>query len=297
VPETSAGLVAFAGQVDKAVQRGVNSAFALIGDQVAPLVTQATSLPDLAQRITMDWPVTLSEATELTSALERAVGIPAKFFLGQSGVPVIGDRQMLKFNQVDWAKRHSMGMVTDISFTTQQSMMRSLGRSIQEAAPLDLTANRLRRYIGLDTRYAQAVDNFYRAQIERGVLPFKAHNQARAYAGRLRTARARAIAQTETTRALWEGQRQYWDQLVDEQAVDPSKLRKRWRTHRDERVCLICKPMHNVTIGWWDKWVLPNGTPFDGPPAHTNCRCEVTVLWSRYVVSKQQTILSAALGV
>lgn len=295
--ETSPGLDAFAGQVDKAVQRGVNSVFTLIGNQVTPLLTEATSLPDLAQRLTMDWPITMGEATELTQALEKAVGLPAKFFLGQTGVPVIGDRDTLKFNQVNWAKQHSMGMVTDISATTQRSLMGSLANSINEGAPLDLTANRLRRYIGLDTRYAQAVDNFYQAQLDRGVKPFRAHNQARAYAGRLRTARARAIAQTETTRALWEGQRQYWDQLVDEAAVDAAKLRKRWRTHRDERVCSICKPLHNKTIGWWEKWVLPNGTPFDGPPAHTNCRCEVTVLWSRYVVSKKDRILADVLGV
>ena len=133
------------------------------------------------------------------------------------------------------------------------------------------------------------MDRYRDNLLKQGVTPTRAYQQSRGYAARLRTSRARAIAQTETTRALWEGQQQFWDQAMIDGLVDPASMRKRWRTAKDERVCPICGRMHNVTIGWHDKWALPDGTFTTGPPAHTNCRCEVTVLWQQFVVSKNES--------
>jgi len=295
VPETSPGLIALSTNVEKRVQSGVTAAFGLIAEAVSPLLEAATSPRDLAHRITMDWPVTYREATSLVDALTTAVGIPTRFYL--KTVPAIpGDVSALRLQQGRWARAHAADMVTNLSQQTQQTLARSLQRSLNEYAPIDVTAMRLRRYIGLDDRYAQAVDNYRDNLLAKGTKPTTANRLSRSYASRLRTSRARTIAQTETTRALWEGQRQYWDQLQADGVVDAADMRKRWRTHRDERVCPVCRPLHGVTIPWDDKWLLPGGAYVMGPPGHPNCRCEVTVLWSRYVVSKHDELLAKALG-
>jgi hypothetical protein len=284
VPETLPGLAALAASIEKRVQTGVNQAFGLIAEQVNPLIDAATSRSDLAKRITTDWPVTYREATSLVDGLEQAIRLPTRYYLRTT--PVRPTLDMVRYQQGRWARDHSMALVNQISGQTQATMARSLQRSLNEYAPLDVITMRLRRYIGLDDRYAQAVDRHRQTLLNQGVPPARAYQSARAYAARLRTARARTIARTETTRALWEGQRMFWEQAMTDGLVDPTNMRKRWRTARDERTCPICKRLHNVTLEWDDKFRLADGSFLMGPPAHPNCRCEVTVLWKQWVVSK-----------
>jgi hypothetical protein len=44
-----------------------------------------------------------------------------------------------------------------------------------------------------------------------------------------------------------------------------------WNTDADELVCRICKPYDNKLI---DVWGIDSP---EGPPAHPNCRCDVTL--------------------
>lgn len=76
--------------------------------------------------------------------------------------------------------------------------------------------------------------------------------------------RAEAIAITETTRAIAEGNMMAWlrSGLIDTHM---------WVTSNDELVCPICGPLHNR--------VAKIGAPFSvgvsAPPAHPRCRCSL----------------------
>ncbi len=95
--------------------------------------------------------------------------------------------------------------------------------------------------------------------------------------------RAEAIAVTEVTRVMAEGNMQLWESAG-------VVTGKQWLTAFDERVCPICGPMHGTIVELENNW---NFTPemransptldkalnsikqssFRAPPAHVNCRC------------------------
>jgi len=75
--------------------------------------------------------------------------------------------------------------------------------------------------------------------------------------------RAQLIAQTETTRAAFEGSKQGYQESGVIAEIE-------WVTVNDELVCTTCGPLD-------EKRAPLNGT-FEGdylPPAHPNCRCFV----------------------
>ena len=75
--------------------------------------------------------------------------------------------------------------------------------------------------------------------------------------------RAHLIAQTESTRAYYEGSRYRWEQAGVSKGT--------WRTVRDALVCPICAPLNGIEstfeAGWGDQGIQP--------PAHPGCRCFV----------------------
>lgn len=76
-------------------------------------------------------------------------------------------------------------------------------------------------------------------------------------------ARAELIAQSESTRAYFEGSSERWRQA----GVEKSK----WRTVQDAMVCPTCRSL-NGTIGTLtDGW--KSGGVYYKPPAHPGCRC------------------------
>jgi len=79
--------------------------------------------------------------------------------------------------------------------------------------------------------------------------------------------RAAMIAVTETGRAYSQAALQYQERLL-EQGIEVERV---WQTNSDELVCPICGPLHGKSE---DKW--KSQYP-DGPPAHVNCRCSVTL--------------------
>lgn len=89
--------------------------------------------------------------------------------------------------------------------------------------------------------------------------------------------RAENAATTETTSGISGGQ---IGSAEDYEADNPQdKVSYKWKTERDARVCLICKPLDGKLDHHWSTY-FPGG-----PPAHPNCRCELIL----YVKSKSIT--------
>ena len=80
--------------------------------------------------------------------------------------------------------------------------------------------------------------------------------------------RASMIAVTETTRAYAESMNQYQRQIRDEAGVEMERI---WQTNNDELVCPVCGPLNGQPESEWSDQ-FP-----DGPPAHVNCRCFLTL--------------------
>lgn len=82
------------------------------------------------------------------------------------------------------------------------------------------------------------------------------------------TARAQLIARTESMRAVHEGQREAWDQAVDEGLLTGEE-RRVWIVTPDDVLCPICEALDGETA-------TLDGTyteDVEAPPAHPNCRC------------------------
>jgi len=73
--------------------------------------------------------------------------------------------------------------------------------------------------------------------------------------------RAISIARTAATQVNSAAE----DAVTREVGTRGSRVVEKWYTKEDERVCPICRPLHEKARG--DGWTEP-------PPAHPNCRCE-----------------------
>ncbi len=84
--------------------------------------------------------------------------------------------------------------------------------------------------------------------------------------------RAKMIAVTETTRAYSAAVNRY-RQMLEELGL---KMTRYWHTRSDEEhVCDICRPLNNKPEQEWAA-MFP-----EGPPAHINCRCGLTLRLAR----------------
>lgn len=79
--------------------------------------------------------------------------------------------------------------------------------------------------------------------------------------------RAATIAITENTRASTQTTNEY-EKFLNDAGIKTELV---WNTDADEQVCRICQPYDNKLI---DVWGIEHP---DGPPAHPNCRCDVTL--------------------
>jgi SPP1 gp7 family putative phage head morphogenesis protein len=88
-------------------------------------------------------------------------------------------------------------------------------------------------------------------------------------------ARAMTIATTEITQAYAAGQEDAADELYE--AYPELNIVKTWYTVSDEITCPICGPLHGMTIERNEPYgydVFDN--ELMSPPAHPNCRCDIT---------------------
>lgn len=83
--------------------------------------------------------------------------------------------------------------------------------------------------------------------------------------------RAERIAHHEVMMAASEGQRQAWDQAVDDGLLTGDEQRT-WITVGDDKVCPICDDLDGQ-VAPLDGSYISEGDEYDGPPAHVGCRC------------------------
>jgi SPP1 gp7 family putative phage head morphogenesis protein len=85
-------------------------------------------------------------------------------------------------------------------------------------------------------------------------------------------ARVRMISRTESMRAVTEGQRELWNQAIEEGILTGDEQQV-WIVTPDDKLCPECEAMDGATT--------PLGESFegaDGPPLHPSCRCTIGLI-------------------
>lgn len=85
------------------------------------------------------------------------------------------------------------------------------------------------------------------------------------------SARAEAIARTETIRAANAGQQETWDQAVTAGLLNGDE-KQVWIVTPDDALCPICEGLDGDEAPLGGTFNA-DGDDIDGPPAHPNCRC------------------------
>lgn len=132
---------------------------------------------------------------------------------------------------VAWAKEHAAEMATNISETTREAIRAAIESALEQG---DLA--------GATDDIAAAVGDEDRAV---------------------------RIARNETMTAANEGQRQAWDQAVEEGLLTGDE-RRVWIATDDSLVCPICDALDGEVADLDGEYPGDGG---DGPPAHPLCRC------------------------
>jgi hypothetical protein len=180
----------------------------------------------------------------------------------------------------DFAEKQAGRLVTAIDESMRLAIRTVISESFKNQVPLDLTASRLRQFVGLHPRWALAVDRYYTRQYEslrnKGITHEKALKRAEmtteTYRRRLIRARSSMIARTEIQIAQNWGRQLAWQQASDGGWVDPD-AQKVWKTASATMggvpPCDRCSPMEGESVRWNQSF--SNGLLM--PPAHPHCRC------------------------
>ena len=161
----------------------------------------------------------------------------------------------------DFAEKQAGRLVTAIDESMRLAIRTVISESFKNQVPLDLTASRLRQFVGLHPRWALAVDRYYTRQYEslrnKGITHEKALKRAEmtteTYRRRLIRARSSMIARTEIQIAQNWGRQLAWQQASDGGWVD-ADARKVWKTASATMggvpPCDRCAPMEGESVRW-----------------------------------------------
>ena len=172
---------------------------------------------------------------------------------------------------------------------TPQQTARSLFGILQEVSAVPITGADYAAKIvphtnGLFPRWALAVDrsmNRYAEnlaqtpRIEAKEIIRRTDKHGQRYGNKLRRARGRMIARTETAYAQNRGMLDTMVQAQSDGLVGPKTL-KEWVTGPTD-VCDICSPMGGQKASLRQSFNWGTGTG-DYPPAHPNCRCYIEMI-------------------
>jgi len=182
---------------------------------------------------------------------------------------------------IAWAQKRAGARILGITKETQKAVAETIVRSLKTQLKREEVIDRITKIVGLDARQAKALGNFYEKNLNDLLEEGYGYEEAvkivtklsKEYRDRLLVQRATRIARTETVNAANAGRYLSWVE-ADAQGLLPTGSQKRWKTTRDERVCSVCGPLHNLTIDWEE--AFPTGDVM--PTNHPNCRCTAVIV-------------------
>lgn len=192
---------------------------------------------------------------------ERAFGRPDKYRTFSEAVRTAARKPLtMRFDAKNpriakWAKQHAAELVTLIADVTRERLQRAVERHAE--GELD------------DADYVQALEDAVGDPV-----------------------RAQTIARTESMKAVHQGQREAWDQAIDEGLI-ASDTKRVWITTADDRLCPICEPLDGEEADLDGEYV----SGIEGPPAHPNCMLPGTQVSGRIVAGLEASYSGPAVEI
>lgn len=178
-----------------------------------------------------------------------------------------------------WAEREAATLIIDVDAQTRQAIRQIIVRMFSDGVSPQEAAKMLKSMVGLNPRYALAVDNLRRSLTEQGRDLADVAQKVGDYAERLERSRATTIARTEAMSAQNAGQHILWQDAQNQGLLD-ADVQREWLVADDERLCPICEPVPGYgPVGLNESFRLGDGSTILNPPAHPNCRCAMRLVF------------------
>lgn len=266
---------------EKEVVQIINSATSDLGDaSVSSAVKAAISTGNIEQVVeTFPWEATAFTLSQTVSAFKRAIkgeigkGFPKTGFVGRF--------DYTDPRSTEYAVKQSAKLVTNMTGQMKDRVREVVGRAFTDNITVVDTARDLRSFINLTSRQEVTLSKFMdlnRSRLmEEGLSGRKLETRLNELVDRqsqkMVSQRSKVIARNEILEAESAGRTLGFEQSIEQGWASPISM-KRWSTSTDERTCNICMPMNGMSVQW--NQYFPNGV-YD-PPAHTMCRCSISLL-------------------
>lgn len=168
--------------------------------------------------------------------------------------------------------------VVAIDTATRAGITRIIEEAFTAGTPLTAQIERLAAMVGLTPTQVESLAHYEAGLIDAGESPARVARLVQERTDVLRRRRAEAIARTETINAATAGQQARWEQMEHDGLIDAG-ARRFWIVTPDDRLCPICAAIPGMNpegVRLREAFQTPGG-PRQGPTAHPQCRCAVSL--------------------
>lgn len=167
---------------------------------------------------------------------------------------------------VGWARAHAGEMIKGMLDERRSMIQTIIADGIEKGRTVSQTSKLLQNSVGLTERQGEALLALQDTLETEGLTPEEIDDEISTRAQEMTESRAEMIAQTETMEAANEGQKELWDQAVEQGLLSGSES-KEWIYTPDNYACQDCEDLDGTTVPLSEEFE-------DGdPPLHPYCRC------------------------
>ncbi|MCL6597953.1 MAG: phage head morphogenesis protein [Alicyclobacillus macrosporangiidus] len=168
-----------------------------------------------------------------------------------------------------WIEEHGTELAVDLTEAQHTALKVVIEQAAHGQYGPDELARVIRPLIGMTERNIKACERYYESLRAEGMKADQARERAMNYAANAHRYRAQNIARTELASAFNHGADAAIRQAQAQGYI--GKVKKRWVTAEDERVCDYCGPLDGVAVDHDDDFPGADKVP----PRHPSCRCVV----------------------
>jgi SPP1 gp7 family putative phage head morphogenesis protein len=174
---------------------------------------------------------------------------------------------------LEWIKEKALTLLAGgVSEPGKKAVHNMIFRMMQEGRRTESIVESVKRNIGLDERWTQAVQNREALMREQGIPEAEVQRLSTKYTEELTFKRAERIARTETIAAQAQGRLASW--TAAQEAGELPDVHREWiALPESPRTCKICIGLDGNTAEIGGTYTSDIIGEVGAPPAHPHCRC------------------------